>query len=82
MENSNYDVYNHPEAIMVNTVFGPAFCDTFNMMDRFTLFLKTMNDTMDYPGTVMCPEVMQRTPISHILSGRFAIAITGRPFGS
>ena len=42
MGDGSHDVFNHPEAILIKTAFGPAFCDSFSMMDRFTLLLKTM----------------------------------------
>ena len=42
LSDDSYDVYCHPEAILVNTVFGPAYCDGFGMHERYILLLKTM----------------------------------------
>ena len=74
------DMYNHPESILVNVVFGPAFCDGFSMHERYILLLKTMNDVMDVPGSsCRTRTTMIHNPVCNVLSGRFTRALIGRP---
>ena len=42
LSEDKYDVFSHPEAVIINTVFGPAYCDGFDMHQRYILLLKTM----------------------------------------
>mgnify|MGYP001411563681 CR=1 FL=1 len=37
-----YTVDNHPETILVNIVFGPAYCDGFTMHQRYIMLLCAM----------------------------------------
>ena len=69
-----------PEAFVLKTAFGPAFCDGFTMHQRYIFLLRCMSDVMGYLSeTTGNGGVLDDFPLCHVLSGKLVQMFCDNP---
>ena len=78
ISSDRYELFCHPEFLLLKTAFGPAFCDGYTMHQRYVYFLRTMSRVVEYFSDRMGDQqAIEDFPMCHLLSGRLVKMFAG-----
>lgn len=78
ISSDRYELFCHPELLLLKTAFGPAFCEGYTMHQRYVYFLRTMSRVVEYFSDRMGDQqAIEDFPMCHLLYGRLVKMFAG-----